>query len=105
MTLAPTAAEVIGERHFDFYRCDRCGRLCTQPEMMRALGREGTGHVCPCGGLKYRPTNLRWFERSYPRVWTFAWQRAHDLGWLELRRRGQRAIDARLDTFMRGFMK
>lgn len=71
---------VIGRVAHDFYRCDRCRRLVTQPEMVRALGPDGTGSACPCGGVKYRPTNLTARERLLPRVWAFAWARAWELG-------------------------
>lgn len=65
---------------FDFYRCDKCFRLITNPELHRALGVTGTGKPCPCGALKLRPTNMHWWEWVYPRVWSFAATRIRELG-------------------------
>ena len=47
----------IGAVAFDFYRCKRCTRLVTQPELARTL-QANTGSACPCGGTTYAPTNL-----------------------------------------------
>jgi hypothetical protein len=58
---------------FDFYRCQRCKRLFTRLEELKALQ---TGKVCPCGGLKYVgpawPHPHEWF---LPRVILFAYLR------------------------------
>ena len=74
---------------YDFMRCAKCGRLCTKLEMERALGPEGTGAACPCGSLKYQPTNLVWWEWVYPRVLVYAWTLVRALGWREAFKRGQ----------------
>ncbi len=68
----------IGAVAFDFYRCKRCTRLVTQPELARTL-QANTGSACPCGGTTYAPTNLRRLEYLLPRVWTFALARACEL--------------------------
>lgn len=67
----------LGECTYDFYRCQRCQRLITAPQLARALAvqPDGTFRVCPCGGLKFSPTWPIWYEFLYPRVLTFAWQR------------------------------
>lgn len=57
---------------FDFYRCGKCGRLATLPEMRAGLPK---GSICPCGSLKYSPCNPRWWQYFLPRVLTFAFQR------------------------------
>ena len=59
---------------FDFMRCEKCGRLVTKPEIVRAL-ENGTGQPCPCGGMKLQPMNLPWWGWLLPRVWAFAWER------------------------------
>lgn len=73
--ISAAAHEVIGQAAFDFYKCLKCGRVCTQPEMMVALGPGGSGKVCPCGGLRYSPINLPWLAWCLPRVLSFAWKR------------------------------
>lgn len=67
--------------HFDFYTCDDCRRLITNPELRKAVGVGGTGRPCPCGGCKVRPANLRFWQWIYPRVWSFAATRVKALGW------------------------
>jgi hypothetical protein len=69
---------------YDFYRCGKCGRLVTQPEMQRAVGVGGTGRACPCGSLRYSPINLPWWGLLLPRVWHFALARVRALGWAGL---------------------
>lgn len=59
-------------KDYDFYTCKRCGRLITDLEMNTKISG---GKVCPCGGLRYSPTNMRWFHWFLPRVWVFAVQR------------------------------
>lgn len=61
--------------HYDFMRCGKCGRLITHLEMVRAIGPKGTGKACPCGALKYAPSNLVWYDWLKPRVLYFACQR------------------------------
>jgi len=60
---------------YDFLACDRCGRLCTKLEAVAGLGIGGSGHICPCGALRYRPANLPWYKWALPRVWVFALMR------------------------------
>jgi len=67
-------------RSYDFYRCVRCTRVVTQPQMQRGLSATKALRICPCGGLKFQPTNPRWHEYFLPRVLAFAWTRARDLG-------------------------
>lgn len=68
---------VLGACAYDFYRCQRCQRLVTAPQLARALQRTDKLEICPCGGLKISPTNPLWWELCFlPRVWVFAWQRA-----------------------------
>lgn len=69
--------EAMAEVRADFWRCDKCLRLCTKPEMDQALGIGGTGRACPCGSMRYRPANLPWWGWLLPRVWRFAWLRTH----------------------------
>lgn len=59
----------------DFWRCLKCGRMCTGLEMNRALGIEGTGTACTCGAIRYSPVNFRWYWWLLPRVWKFAYLR------------------------------
>jgi hypothetical protein len=94
---------VIGKVAHDFYRCRRCQRLITQPELVRALGPAGRGSACPCGGTTYTPTNLTWTGRLLPRVWAFAIARIWELGprglWANLKadwaRRTEPSVDER----------
>jgi hypothetical protein len=60
----------------DFWHCEKCGRLCTKLEMDGALGLTPRASACPCGGLKFSPTNLPWWGWVLPRVWIFALHRA-----------------------------
>jgi hypothetical protein len=70
----------IGKVAHDFYRCRRCQRLITQPELVRALGPSGVGSACPCGGTTYSPANLTMRSWILPRVWVFAIARLWELG-------------------------
>lgn len=54
---------------YDFYKCDKCGRLITLVEEKRACS---TGKICPCGSPRYRPANMSWWHWFLPRVWIFA---------------------------------
>jgi DNA-directed RNA polymerase subunit RPC12/RpoP len=56
----------IGPHDAFFYRCFRCKRLMTRVEEIKAIA---TGVVCGCGAKTYSPTDLRWYELAYPRVW------------------------------------
>lgn len=69
----------LGDHAYDFYRCQRCQRLITQPEMRRAMRATKLLRVCPCGALKFSPTNPLWYEYLLPRVLVFAWFRARAL--------------------------
>lgn len=64
---------------YDFMKCAKCGRLCTKPEIVVALGVGGTGQACPCGSMRYQPTNLPWWGWLLPRVWQFAYWRLRGL--------------------------
>lgn len=66
----PVAEEVLAS--YDFYRCNSCQGLLTNPEVKAALGPEGTGHPCGCGGTHLRPCNLPWWGWAFPKVWVFA---------------------------------
>lgn len=71
---------VLGQCAYDFYRCQRCQRLITAPQLARALAATKALRICPCGGLKFSPTNPLWWELCFlPRVWTFAWARAREI--------------------------
>lgn len=70
---------------FDFYRCERCRRLCTALEMAHALELAGGGVCCPCGGKKYTPVNLPAYGWLLPRVWRFLVVRVRELGVAGLR--------------------
>jgi hypothetical protein len=72
---------------FDFMQCEKCGRVATKPEIVLALGPDGTGQPCPCGGMKLRPVNLPWWGWLLPRVWVFAWQRVRSQSLQETLRR------------------
>lgn len=64
---------------FDFWKCQKCGRICTKLEMLAATGLEPDDTCCPCGSLKYSPMNLPWWGWVLPRVWRLAGYRV--LGW------------------------
>jgi len=67
---------VLGEHAYDFYRCQRCQRLITAPQLARALTpTDGVLRICPCRGLKFSPTWPIWYEFLLPRVLAFAWTR------------------------------
>ena len=73
----PVARKVVLPE-FDFYRCvgeSGCRRIITAPEMAEGMR---TGAPCPCGGLRFAPSNLPWYGWFLPRVWKF--------GYLRLRR-------------------
>lgn len=61
---------------YDFYRCQKCNGLVTKPQMNRGLQ---TGKPCPCGALKFSPTNARWYEYFFVSVIIFAIQRLRGL--------------------------
>lgn len=67
----------LGEHTYDFYRCQRCQRLITQPQLKRALTHTSVDglRICPCGALKFSPTNPIWYEFLLPRAIAFAWAR------------------------------
>ena len=68
------------QTEFDFYRCFRCQRIVTAPEMHASL-RANDGRPCPCGGKRFEPINPRWQDKiRSPRIWRFAARRAVDLG-------------------------
>ena len=73
------AATVLGSVSADFWRCYNCGRLCTTPEMNKALGVGGSGQACPCGSMRYTPSNIPWWGWFLPRVWKFAFLRIRGL--------------------------
>ncbi len=79
-----TPHPILGEASYDFFRCDRCFALVTQTHLTRALASGGKIKLCPCGGLKIRPTNPHWHEYLLPRVLAFAWARAQALGWRQV---------------------
>lgn len=70
--LTERAHPALGRYSYDFYKCHHCGRLCTLLQMIKALGPNGSGKCCPCGGLKYSPINLCRSDWKLPRVWLFA---------------------------------
>jgi hypothetical protein len=72
-TITPEQAKaVIGEPYEDFYRCQKCFRLCTLAEMVDALSPGGTGRACPCGSLKYGPAVATWRDYPLPQVIRFS---------------------------------
>lgn len=73
--LSGTTTPELGDHSYDFYRCERCTGLITQPQMVRGLANATAIDVCPCGGLNFRPTNPRGLEYLLPRVIAFAWTR------------------------------
>lgn len=73
-------SEQLGAETYDFYRCGRCNGLITQLQLVAAMHQGKALRICPCGGLKFSPTNPLWYEYGLPRVWAFAWQRARALG-------------------------
>lgn len=79
---------VLGQCAYDFYRCQRCQRLVTAPQLARALQRTDKLEICPCGGLKISPTNPLWWELFLPRVLSFAWTRAGERLRAERRKAG-----------------
>lgn len=56
---------------FAFMRCGKCGRICTKPEMERALGFDAAQKACPCGSLKYTATDITWRDYELPQVARF----------------------------------
>lgn len=78
--LTGRSSKELGEHTYDFYRCERCTALVTEPQMIRGLANASKIDVCPCGGLQFRPTNPRPIEYLLPRVLVFALQRARALG-------------------------
>ncbi len=62
---------------YDFYRCCKCHRLLTAPEVDGRMknGDAGKTGVCPCGGLKISPANLPTYGWLLPSVWWFAYLR------------------------------
>ena len=71
----------LGEADFDFYKCQKCGRLITRIEELAAFtpGTKSYGQICPCGNKKYHPVNMRWFHWFLPRVLRFAYFRARGM--------------------------
>jgi hypothetical protein len=70
----------LGDCTYDFYRCGRCFGLITLPQMKWGCSEEGQLRICPCGGLKFSPTNPKWWEFLFlPRVWSFAVKRLRGL--------------------------
>jgi hypothetical protein len=76
MSAAPKVETVLD---YDFLTCAKCGRLVTKLEVLAAVGPGGTGQACPCGALKYSPTNLPWWGWFLPRVLVFAVKRLRGL--------------------------
>ena len=66
-----TPLERLGDE-YEFYRCLRCLRICSQTEMLAAIGQDGSGSACPCGGLKYSPVQVTWRDYHLPQVVRFA---------------------------------
>ena len=64
-------ADIVREE-YDFYRCEKCRRLCTKLEWDAAMGLHGTGRVCPCGGIKFSPSNVTWRDYVLPQVIRYA---------------------------------
>lgn len=71
MTATLTPLDRLGDE-YEFYKCLRCLRICSQTEMLAAVGAEGSGHACPCGGLKYSPVQVTWRDYAQPQVIRFA---------------------------------
>lgn len=69
----------LGSDTYDFYRCFRCHRLLTNPEVVAGLQVHPV-KICPCGALKFSPTDPHWYEYVLPRVIRFAIARARELG-------------------------
>ncbi|HYE89036.1 MAG TPA: hypothetical protein VEA16_21950 [Vicinamibacterales bacterium] len=57
---------------FDFMKCQKCGRICTNTEIVAALGPGGTGEICTCGSLKYSPYQIDWTDYALPQVIRYA---------------------------------
>jgi hypothetical protein len=72
VTLATMTAEDITRDEFDFYRCEKCHRICTKLEWDAAMGVQGTGRACPCGGVKFSPTDVTWREYAQPQIIRYA---------------------------------
>jgi hypothetical protein len=70
-TATLTPLERLGDE-YEFYKCLRCLRICSQTEMLAAIGQDGAGSACPCGGLKYSPVQVTWRDFYLPQVITFA---------------------------------
>lgn len=57
---------------FDFMKCQKCGRICTNTEVVAAIGPGGHGKICPCGSLKYSPYQIAWRDYGLPQVVRYA---------------------------------
>jgi len=60
---------------FDFMKCLKCGRVCTNTEVTAAIEPGGDGAVCPCGSLKYGPYQVAWRDYALPQVIRYARER------------------------------
>jgi hypothetical protein len=69
---------VLGEHTYDFYRCQRCQRLVTQREMILGLSQRSGIAICPCGALKFSPTQVTWRDYRLEQVIRFARERYSD---------------------------
>jgi len=53
---------------FDFMKCRKCDRICTNTEVSGAIGENGTGVICLCGSIKYQPYQITWKDYCLPQV-------------------------------------
>ena len=66
MATTNRAVLIMGAHDTYFYRCEGCRGLVTWLDEHKS---RWTGRPCKCGRKTYMPTNLRWYEWFYPRVW------------------------------------
>lgn len=90
MAATAEARAILGDSTYDFYRCHRCHRLITQPEMLANMARHD-GQACRgrtgflgllgarCNSYKITPVGpnigMWWGDWLKPRVLHFAVQR------------------------------
>lgn len=69
--------QIVDRRAYDFYRCYACHRLITSPEMDEGLhpAPGQSPRVCPCGSMRFSPSDLQWYDWLKPRVLYFAYLR------------------------------
>lgn len=95
-----TLDQIVDKTAYDFYRCYLCKRLITSIEMEEGLkppkipcaacdaagcpkcderGFHQTLRICPCGSMRFSPSDIAWHDWFKPRVLYFAYLRIRGL--------------------------